>query len=219
MVSNERIDDVNYVKASTNYFVLRSNHRAPSTWLNPGKSAAYDAAAVGLNGVAVTSDDVLSGVNSLAGSGLIDQSRMCIVGFSNGGLEAAQILTRTKQFRCAALQSPSTADWALSFFLSTETTPPTLRHMYGLTPWDNPDLYTSLTPLYQANKITTPMLLAAGDLEPNVLPTVELYNALRYLGREVTLLRYPTQGHGFSGAADEDFTQRLRTFFSTYLGD
>jgi len=37
------------------------------------------------------------------------------------------------------------------------------------------------------------------------------------LGKDVTLLRYPKQGHGFKGAAMKDFWDRETAFFDKYL--
>lgn len=46
---------------------------------------------------------------------------------------------------------------------------------------------------------------------------IEMYNGLRYLGKDVTLLRYEGQGHGFEGAALADFWKRENQFFDRYL--
>ena len=44
-----------------------------------------------------------------------------------------------------------------------------------------------------------------------------MYNGLRFLGKDVTLLRYPGQGHGFEGAALKDFWERENGFFDKFL--
>jgi dipeptidyl aminopeptidase/acylaminoacyl peptidase len=44
-----------------------------------------------------------------------------------------------------------------------------------------------------------------------------MYNALRWLGKEVTFLRYPDQGHGLTGEALQDFWERENAFFDRYL--
>jgi dipeptidyl aminopeptidase/acylaminoacyl peptidase len=46
---------------------------------------------------------------------------------------------------------------------------------------------------------------------------IEMYQGLRYLGKDVTLLRYEGQGHGFAGAAMADFWQRENEFFDEHL--
>jgi dipeptidyl aminopeptidase/acylaminoacyl peptidase len=44
-----------------------------------------------------------------------------------------------------------------------------------------------------------------------------MYNGLREVGDSVTLLRYPDQAHGFTGAALRDFWGREIAFFDKYL--
>src|SRR6266567_4898024 len=68
-----------------------------------------------------------------------------------------------------------------------------------------------------ADKVTTPMLLSAGDDEKaSLLMELEMYIGLRALGH-VTFLRYPRQGHGFTGAALKDYWHRVNVFFDKYL--
>ncbi len=40
---------------------------------------------------------------------------------------------------------------------------------------------------------------------------------IRWLGKDVTLLRYPDQGHGFTGPALRDFSGRVMAFFDQHL--
>jgi len=62
------------------------------------------------------------------------------------------------------------------------------------------------------------MLLADGDNDGTfLLNTIEMYNGLRRLGKDVTFLRYADQDHGFTGAALEDFWNRENAFFDRYL--
>ncbi len=62
------------------------------------------------------------------------------------------------------------------------------------------------------------MLLADGDDDGDfLLDTIEIYNGLRHAGVDVTFLRYPDQGHGFTGAAMADFWDREMQFFAKYL--
>jgi dipeptidyl aminopeptidase/acylaminoacyl peptidase len=72
--------------------------------------------------------------------------------------------------------------------------------------------------VFRLQNVTTPMLLADGDEDDDfLLNTIEMYNGLRHLGKDVTLLRYPGQQHGFTGAALEDFWSRAIAFFDRYL--
>lgn len=216
-MSRGNYDEAAYVKASSRYFVFRPNHRAPNMYVNARKSAVYDAAAVGPTGVAVMVDDILSGVDMLVERRLVDPTRMCVAGFSNGALQGAQLLTQTHRFKCAMLQSGN-YNWVTYAFLSTDPSD-SIRFTYRIAPWEDASVHVALSPVFHADKITTPILLAVGDRESLVIQAVELYNVLRYLNKDVTLLRYPKEGHGLTGAAQEDFTKRIESFFGTYLSN
>ena len=59
---------------------------------------------------------------------------------------------------------------------------------------------------------------AGADQETvGALISTEMYTGLRYLGRDVTFLRYPDQGHGFTGAALKDYWERVNAFFDMHL--
>ena len=78
--------------------------------------------------------------------------------------------------------------------------------------------YIALSAVYHLSSVDTPMLLADGDEDGGfLLDTVEMYTRLRDLGRQVTLVRYPHQGHGLKGVAMEDFWAREMAFFAQHL--
>src|SRR5258708_10164788 len=137
--------------------------------------------------------------------------------FSNGAAVVNAVVTRTGRFRCAVSVSPANSvDWSILFFLSTAN--PLVPTIVGVTPWEDRRAYTELSLVYTLNRVTTPVLLADGDdAVLNLLSSIEMYNALRYLGKDVTLLRYPNQGHGFTGPALKDFWERENAFFDKYL--
>jgi len=86
------------------------------------------------------------------------------------------------------------------------------------TPWENPQAFIELSAVYRLDHVTTPMLLADCDDDGDfLLNTIEIYNGLRWLGRDVTFVRYPGQGHGFTGWAMRDFWEREGAFFARYL--
>ena len=108
------------------------------------------------------------------------------------------------------------ADWSSLFFLRTQSK--FIADLAGVSPWQAPSTYVKLSAVYRLNDVTTPLLLADGDDDGGfLLGSIEMYNGLRFLGKDVTLLRYPKQGHGFKGAAMADFWSRESKFFSRYL--
>ena len=68
---------------------------------------------------------------------------------------------------------------------------------YGSYPWNNPELYTKQSPLFNADKIKTPLLLLHGTADTNV-PTNEsqqMFTALRILGRPVSYIQVDGENH------------------------
>ena len=64
-------------------------------------------------------------------------------------------------------------------------------------PWNNKKLYVDHSPLFNADKIHTPMLLIQGTADTNV-PTgesIQLYTALKLLGRPVKFVEIKGQNH------------------------
>jgi dipeptidyl aminopeptidase/acylaminoacyl peptidase len=203
--------------AARGYVVFFPSPRSPASWMNPFKTQAFDQAVRGSMGWELTYDDVMSGVDEMIQRGIADPDRMGLLGFSNGGAVVNYLLTRTGRFKCAvSVAGALGVDWPLLFFLTSPS--PQIAMIAGTTPWDNPDAYIQLSTIYHLDKVTTPVLLAAGDDDSLILLTdIEMYNALRWFGKEVTFLRYPGQSHGFTGDALKDFWERENAFFDKYL--
>ncbi len=207
----------NQVWASMGYAVFFPNARAPHVWMNPFRSPAFTAVGKGPAGLDVMVDDLLSGVDELIRNGIVDPDRMALYGFSNGGAVVQQMVTKTARFKCAiAVGGATSADWSRRFFL--HTLEPWTAKLADTTPWENSQAFIQLSAVYRLDHVTTPMLLADGDDDGDfLLNTIEMYNGLRWLGRDVTFLRYPGQGHGFTGWAMRDFWERETAFFAKYL--
>jgi dipeptidyl aminopeptidase/acylaminoacyl peptidase len=203
--------------ASRGYAVFYPNGDGPHVWENPWKSIAKNTRARGAKGVDVAVDDVVSGVDELIHRGIVDPDRLGLYGFSNGGAVVNQVVTKTNRFKCAvSVAAALSADWSMPFFFRSPSK--SIPHLVGALPWESPQTYIELSTLYRLDKVATPMLLADGDDDGLfLLGEIEIYNGLRYLGKDVTLLRYPNQGHGFEGAAMKDFWERENLFFDKYL--
>ena len=156
-------------------------------------------------------DDILSGVDKLIQMGIADPERLGLFSSSTGASAIDLLLTKTTRFK-AAISASGVADW-ISYYLLRPSDDDTIPDMLeGRTPWDAPDLYRTLSPVFQANRIHTPLLLAVGDKDTRLPDSVMFYNALRRLARPVTLVRYPDQGHVFEGSSLEDFWNHCLTF-------
>ena len=129
----------------------------------------------------------------------VDASRVGNFGHSYGGFMTMHLHTRTKIFRTGiALAGISNiADyWGAgnSGYSYTEGTCP------GCYPWNRKDVYVDRSPLFQADRITAPMLLIHGTDDTNVVPTEseQMFTALRMLGREAELVRVKGENHGIN---------------------
>ena len=206
----------NQAWASNGYAIFWPNARAPHMWVNHFMSESYDRAARGPAGWNVMVDDVLSGVNELVRSGIVDPSRIGLYGFSNGGGIVDYLVTRTRRFKCAVSVAAVYPDWSLPFFLHSDSKITSLEG--GDDPLHRPEAYIEISAIYHLQAVRTPMLLADGDDDADfLLGMVEMYNGLRWLKKDVTLLRYAHQGHGFDGPSLQDFWRRETDFLDMYL--
>jgi dipeptidyl aminopeptidase/acylaminoacyl peptidase len=64
-------------------------------------------------------------------------------------------------------------------------------------PWTRRDIYIAQSPLFHADKISTPLLLLHGSADTNVPPgeSTQLFTALKILGREVEYIQILDQNH------------------------
>jgi acylaminoacyl-peptidase len=206
----------NYAWAAKGYVVFNPSVRAPHVWIDPFKSKEYDEAAKGPNGWDVTFDDVMSGVDELIHQGIVDPDRMGLFGFSNGGAIADHMVTKTGRFKCAVVDAAVWPDWFRPLLLEGYAGVPEFAG--GTTPWTDPEGYIRLSSVFHLDKVTTPMLLADGDNDGDfLLGMIEMYNGLRFLGKEVTFVRYPGQAHALTGWALKDFQHRTMDFFDVHL--
>jgi len=211
----------NQVWAAHGYMIFRPSAPAPHVWMNPWKSPNSSASNKGPGVWNDTVDDILMGVDELIDQGLVDPARMCLYGFSNGGSVVDYLVTKTTRFKCAVSVAGALADWIRPALLNPKASQ-NAQDWAGVSLRDNPQAYIQLSELsavFFLGNAKTPMLLADGDNDGEfLLDTIEVYNGLKRAGADVTLLRYPGQGHGFTGTALEDFWERELAFFDRYLG-
>lgn len=89
----------------------------------------------------------------------------------------------------------------------------------GQSPWDNQHAYISQSPVLLADNITSPILIFHCR-EDDALPWeqgVEMFLALRYLGKKSWLLEYENGTHYVMGKDAEDLTKRATQYFDHYL--
>lgn len=175
---------------------------------------------------------VASAAEHLALRPYVDKNRMAIQGHSFGGQETVGIITQTDMFAAAA-EVAGTVD-QISAYLTLVTTDnredaiekshkqdlPQTR--MGVTPWEQPDLFRRNSPVLHADKITTPLMIVHNkkDGAVNFRQGVEMYMAMRRLGKPCWLLQYDNSGHVLDDKNDAlDYTIRLTQYFDHHLKD
>ena len=207
----------NQTWAAAGYIVFKPEPRAPDEWENCSGSVAQCQRARGPDGWNVTLNDVMSGVDEVIRRGYADPEKMCVYGHSNGGGVTDYLVTQTDRFKCAVVVAPVLPTWMGSVLLQTGSWG-LIANLAGTKLWDDPLGYVKLSAVARANLVKTPMLIAVGDEDGQfLLGAIEMYNALRFAGADVTLLRYPNEGHVFTGTGLHDFWRQYMDFFRHYL--
>ena len=118
----------------------------------------------------VVADEIIDGVKKfLAAHPFVDARRVGCIGASYGGFMTELLLTKTDIF-AAGVSHAGISDiasywgdgyWGYSYSAAATA---------GSFPWNRPDIYVGQSPLYSADKITTPLLLLHGSADTNVPP-------------------------------------------------
>lgn len=140
-------------------------------------------------------DDILSGIDYLIRTRGIDRKKIFIIGGSYGGFMSAWAITQTNFFK-GAVSLFGISDW-ISFH-GVSNLPTWDRIHYNEDPYKF-DRFIKFSPLRYVDNVKTPVLLAHGIEDPYV-PVgqyYQFYRALKEKGKDVRLLLFPREGHGF----------------------
>ncbi len=169
---------------------------------------------------------VLPAVQEMVDKGYVDEKAIGIQGHSWGGYQIAYMITQTNRFRAVETGAPvanmtSAYDgirWGpgLPRQFQYERT----QSRIGGTLWEYPMRYIENSPLFQADRIKTPVLMIHNDADDAVPWTqgIEFYLALRRLGKEVYMFTYNGEPHNLRRRPNQkDFTIRMQEYFDYYL--
>ena len=79
-------------------------------------------------------DDIIAGVDFLIDQGLVDASRMGVMGWSYGGFMTSWTVTHTDRFKAASIGAPVTNPYS---FYGTTDIPDFAEAYFGGKPWDD----------------------------------------------------------------------------------
>ncbi len=169
---------------------------------------------------------VMPGITALIAKGYVNEKAIGAQGHSWGGYQVAYLATRTNLF--AAIESGAPVVNMLSAYggirwgsgLNRSFQYEHGQSRIGGSIWDSPLQYIENSPLFNMNKVTTPILIMHNDADGHVpwYQGIEYFVALKRLEKPVWLLNYPGEPHWPSRMANRiDFQKRMFQFFDHYL--
>ncbi len=171
---------------------------------------------------------VISGVEALSKNQFVDKERIGVQGHSWGGYQIAYLLNKTNLFKCAESGAPVVnmisayggIRWGsgMSRMFQYEKT----QSRLGATLWENPELYIQNSPIFEVDKMNTPVLILHNDMDGAVpwYQGIEYYMALRRLNKKAWFLNYNNEPHWpLKWENRIDFNRRMEQFFAYYLKD
>lgn len=171
---------------------------------------------------------LMPAISLLISKGYVDPKRIGAQGHSWGGYQVAYLATRTNIF--AAIESGAPVVNMLSAYggirwetgLNRAFQYEHTQSRIGKTIWEAPLLYIENSPLFNMDKVTTPILIMHNDKDGHVpwWQGIEYFIALRRLGKPAWLLNYNDEPHWPMKLANKlDFQIRMEQFFNHYLKD
>jgi dienelactone hydrolase len=171
-------------------------------------------------------NSVVSAAKHMAKMPWVDSTKMAIQGQSWGGYQVAYLVTRTKMFAAAGAGAP-VANMTSAYGGIRWGTGLNRQFQYehsqsriGATLWQKPDLYLKNSPLFKADKVTTPILIMHNDADGAVpwYQGIEYFTALRRLGKKAWMLQYNGEDHNLVERRNrKDLSIRLGQFFDHFL--
>jgi dipeptidyl aminopeptidase/acylaminoacyl peptidase len=170
---------------------------------------------------------VTSAANKLIEMGVADPERLGVQGTSYGGYATNLLITQTNRFKAAINISGKVN--MISFYTDSPRlgvrnihAPEKSQDRIGATLWQQPQKYIQHSAIMFADRIKTPLLLMSGEQDHNVpaRQLMEMYYALRRLGKEVEWVSYVNGGHGMPTTTVEevrDYHKRIVKWYDDHL--
>ncbi len=169
---------------------------------------------------------VLPALQAVVDKGYVNEQAVGINGQSWGGYQIAYLVTQTDRFKAAVAGAPvSNMVSAYNGIRWGSGLPRQFQYEHtqsriGGTPWTAPLKFIENSPVFHADKVTTPLMMIHNDADDAVpwYQGIEYYLALRRLNKEAYLLNYTGQPHNLSNkTAARDFAVRMDQFFAHHL--
>ena len=151
----------------------------------------------------------------------VDRKKIGCIGASYGGFMTQYLQTQTDIFAAAVSHagiSNVTSYWGEGYWGYSYNSVAAAKSY----PWSNPDLFTKQGSLFNADKIHTPLLLLHGTVDTNVPigESIQLFNALKILGRDVEFITVENENHIINGYETKQLWHNtIMAWFAKWLQD
>ena len=188
-----------YFLAAQGYVVVYTNPRGGQGY------GAEHARAIYNNWGSADFADVMAWADYVESLPYVDQTRMGVTGGSYGGYMTNWIISHTNRFKAAVTQR------SVSNFVSmlgSSDLNARFQALFGAEapPWEDVDTYWRQSPLKYFANVKTPTLVihSEQDLRCDIEQGEQVYVALKMLGVETELVRFPGESHGLSRGGRTD---------------
>ncbi len=168
-------------------------------------------------------DDITDGVQWLVGQGIADPKRVAIYGGSYGGYATLAGLAYTPDLYAAGVDYVGVSN-LLTFLKSIPPYWKPFLDMFSEMVGDmtrDEALLRAASPVFHADRITAPLLIAQGAKDPRVAKNEsdQMVEAMRKRGVEVEYMVKDNEGHGFHNEENRfEFYEAMERFLGKHIG-
>ncbi len=188
------------VTSSSNQFTYLS-YGTPLYWVNRGYVVLDDTAfpIIGEDGeqpndtfIEQLVANAKAAIDAVDELGYIDRDRVAVGGHSYGAFMTANLLSHSNLFAAGIARSGAYNRTLTPFGFQAE------ERNY----WEAPEVYYTMSPFMNSEKMKTPLLLIHGEADNNSgtypMQSERYFNALKGLGAPVRLVMLPNESHGYA---------------------
>lgn len=171
-------------------------------------------------------DYIVSGTKAMIQKGFIDSTRVGLQGQSWGGYQIAYLITKTNLYAAAWAGAPvvnmTSAYGGIRWGpgINRQFQYEKTQSRIGANLWERTDLYLKNSPLFELNKVKTPIAIMSNDADDAVpwYQGIEMFTAMRRLGKPIWMLVYNNEAHNLVERRNrKDIQIREQQFFDHYL--
>ncbi|TAH07432.1 MAG: S9 family peptidase [Sphingobacteriia bacterium] len=169
---------------------------------------------------------VVPAVKEVLKTGMIDASKVGIMGHSWGAYQTAYIITQSDIFKAAIAGAPLTDLISMSLSIYWNSGTPDQKIFETSQgrfdgPWyERTEAHIRNSPMFNATKIKAPLLVTFGDKDGAVdwHQGIEMYGTMRRMEKPHVMLVYADENHNFTKKENQiDYQKRQREWFDHYL--